>query len=154
MAVTHLLDVNVLLSLLWQDHEDHSLVARWFHANVKSWATTPTTQIGFVRVLSLKTVSRGFVTPLDAMDLLEKNLSDPRHVFWPADIEFVGPVRTTCHMLVGGKQTTDAYLVALAERHGGKLATLDRGVPELVKGRPAQDLIELIELPARTQGVQ
>ncbi len=146
MAVTRLLDVNVLLALLWQDHEDHDSVTRWFNAHVTSWATTPTTQVGFVRVLSLKTVSRGFVSPSDAMDLLQKNLSSPHHVFWPADIDFVGPVRAICHTIVGSKQTTDAYLVALAHRHKGKLATLDRGLPELVKGKPAQDLVELIDV--------
>jgi len=30
---------------------------------------------------------------------------------------------------------TDAYLLALAQHHGGKLATLDRGVPELIAER-------------------
>jgi toxin-antitoxin system PIN domain toxin len=154
MAVTRLLDVNVLLALLWRDHAEHRAVAGWFRSSVESWATCPPTQLGFVRVLSLPTVSKGFVAPADAMELLERNLVDPKHVFWPADIEFVDPVRSTCHRLVGSKQTTDGYLVALAHRYGGKLVTLDRSIPELVRGKPAEGAVELIELPSRPLGVQ
>jgi predicted nucleic acid-binding protein len=35
--------------------------------------------------------------------------------------------------LVGHRQVTDAYLLALCQRHGGLLATLDRGVAELAR---------------------
>lgn len=154
MAVTRLLDVNVLLALLWRDHAEHRAVAQWFRTSVTSWATCPPTQLGFVRVLSLPSVSKGFVAPADAMVLLEKNLADTRHIFWHADIEFVDPVRSACHTLVGSKQTTDAYLVALAQRHGGKLATLDRGILELVRDKPSAESVELIDLPSRPLGVQ
>ena len=89
------------------------------------------------------------------MDLLRKNLAaSPNHRFWSADIEFVDSVRSTCNALIGAKQTTDAYLVALAHRHGGRLATLDRGVAELVRDKPGQDAVELIELPSAPLGVQ
>lgn len=155
MAITYLLDVNVLLALLWWDHAEHLATVRWFRSGGVSWATTPVTQAGFVRVLSNRSVSRGFVSPEGAMDLLEKNLTAvPRHVFWPADIPFVAPVRSACQQIIGPKQTTDAYLVALALRHAGKLATLDRGILELVKDRPGEDAVELIELPPAPPGVQ
>ena len=89
------------------------------------------------------------------MDLLRKNLAAaPNHRFWSADIEFVDSVRSTCNALIGAKQTTDAYLVALAHRNGGKLATLDRGILELVRDQPGQDAVELIQLPAPSTGVQ
>jgi len=35
--------------------------------------------------------------------------------------------------LVGHRQVTDAYLLALAQHHQGKLATLDGGIIELIK---------------------
>jgi uncharacterized protein len=154
MAVTYLLDVNVLLALFWREHEDHVAVRAWFDASVESWASAPITQLGFVRVLSLTSVSKGFVSPSEAMRLLDRNLTNPRHVFWPADIEFVQPVRSTCQTLIGSKQVTDAYLVALAGRHGGRLATMDRGIAELAKTECARDLVEVLDLPPRLPGVQ
>ncbi len=33
------------------------------------------------------------------------------------------------------RQVTDAHLLALARRHGGRLATFDRGVSGLAEGR-------------------
>lgn len=33
--------------------------------------------------------------------------------------------------VIGHRQVTDAYLVALARHHGGRLATLDRGLAAL-----------------------
>lgn len=32
-------------------------------------------------------------------------------------------------VLIGSRQTTDAYLAGLAFRNGGRLATLDGGIP-------------------------
>lgn len=37
--------------------------------------------------------------------------------------------------LVGHRQVTDAYLLALAKQQDGKLATLDRGVASLIADR-------------------
>ena len=152
--MTYLLDANVLLALLWKPHAHHTAVRDWLAAVDGNWATTPLTQLAFVRLLSLNALTAGQVTPTRAMEVLERDLLDPRHVFWPADIEFVGPVRSACQPLVGGKQTTDAYLVVLSQRHGGKLATLDRGILELVKDKPGQDFVELIEAPAADLDLQ
>jgi predicted nucleic acid-binding protein len=49
----------------------------------------------------------------------------PEHEFWSnwlaySEINFVG--------VIGHRQVTDAYLVALASNHGGQLATMDRGL--------------------------
>jgi hypothetical protein len=33
---------------------------------------------------------------------------------------------------IGHRQVTGAYLLALAQNHGGKLATFDTGIPELI----------------------
>ncbi|MCB1018271.1 MAG: PIN domain-containing protein [Acidobacteria bacterium] len=150
----YLLDANVLLARHWKPHRHHPSVRHWFDSAVTEWATTPVTQAAFVRLLSIHAITGGTITPGRAMDALQYDLDAPNHVFWPADIAFVEPVRAACNTLIGPKQATDAYLVALALRHGGKLATLDRGVLELVRGRPGEEAVELIELPAEPQGVQ
>lgn len=61
--------------------------------------------------------------------------------------DHAGPVRWACSALIGSKQTTDGNVVASAYRHGGKLATLDRGTPELVRNKRAPDVVDLVELP-------
>jgi len=147
VAVTYLLDVNVLMALLWEPHIRHAAAFDWFRSNADSWATTPTTQLGFVRVASNSPATRGQVSPSRAMEALEVLMKRPGHVFWAADLDFIQPVRRLCHTLTGGNQTTDAYLMALAAAKGGRLATFDGGIRQLVKSRQASELVEIIEDP-------
>src|SRR5256885_10671251 len=53
----------------------------------------------------------------------------PRSTLFPYTTLF----RSTSLALVGHRQVTDAYLLALAQRHKAKLATFDIGVIELIK---------------------
>jgi predicted nucleic acid-binding protein len=50
------------------------------------------------------------------------------HTIWPDEIRY-----EAAHLggVIGHRQVTDAYLVALARHHGGRLATLDRGLAAL-----------------------
>jgi predicted nucleic acid-binding protein len=46
--------------------------------------------------------------------------------------------------MLGSRQLTDVYLLALAVRRGGRLVTLDRAVPlEAVVGARAEHLVSL-----------
>jgi len=47
--MTFLLDVNVLMALLWENHEHHQVARPWFR-QIPDFATSPVTQLGFVRV--------------------------------------------------------------------------------------------------------
>ena len=48
-----LLDVNVLIALLDQDHSMHAQALRWFAARAgDGWASCPITQNGCVRIMS------------------------------------------------------------------------------------------------------
>ncbi len=51
------------------------------------------------------------------------------HIFWP-DAIGCEQAFARAPLIVGHRQLTDFYLIALAEANGGVLATLDRGVPE------------------------
>ena len=152
MAVTYLLDVNVLVALLWEPHVRHASAMQWFRTHSESWATSPVTEMGFVRVATLSPVSRTHLTPARAIETLEAFSKHPNHVFWPADLPFPAAIDAACHPMTGGNQTTDAYLLSLAVHKGGKLATFDRGIVSLVKGRDAVEVIELIADPGA--GVQ
>jgi predicted nucleic acid-binding protein len=62
-----------------------------------------------------------------ALGLLERITAMPEHEFWPEDLPLASAISET-RPLVGHRQVTDAYLVALAGTRDGVLATLDRGV--------------------------
>jgi toxin-antitoxin system PIN domain toxin len=132
----YLLDVNVLIALTWPTHVHHATARRWFDRESRGgWATCPLTQLGFVRVSSNRAAIRDAVMPGEAVAMLERLTALPGHDFWPDEVAvpFAGPFASLS--LVGHRQVTDAYLLALAQHHGGKLATLDRGVPELIAER-------------------
>jgi predicted nucleic acid-binding protein len=67
------------------------------------------------------------VTPGDALRLLQRVCALPGHAFWPDDLS-LAELGRTLGSLIGHRQVTDAYLVALAASREGVLATLDRGV--------------------------
>lgn len=46
---TELPDVNVLVALLQPSHVGHEMAMQWFES-VESYATTPVTELGFVRL--------------------------------------------------------------------------------------------------------
>lgn len=142
-----LLDVNVLVALAWPTHVHHGAARRWFAANqAAGWATTPATEFGFVRVSSNPAAVGEALTPGEALIVLEQIRARPGHHSWaddvsPTDGRYVDPLR-----LVGHRQVTDAHLLALARRHAGRLATLDRAVAELA-GADAAERVAVIPVP-------
>lgn len=138
----YLLDVNVLVALMWPTHEAHSRTHKWFLRNGQhGWATCPFTEAGFVRVLSNPAFSPDAVTPQEALALLASNLKQGGHRFWPADLPL--PKAAERFRLVGHRQITDAYLLALAIHRRGKLATTDRAILSLLP--PAGEEVDRIE---------
>jgi hypothetical protein len=140
--LTDLLDVNLLVALAWPNHVHHVLAQEWFRGRRQGpWATTPVTESGFVRVSSNRSAVLTAVAPAEALSLLSRIREVPEHCFLPDDVELVigdGHVerdRVVTHSLV-----TDAHLLALARRHGARLATLDRGVVALA-GSDADDVV-------------
>lgn len=134
--MTALLDVNVLIALMWPAHEGHGRVQEWFGVHAGSgWATCPFTEAAFVRIVANPAFSRDAVTPWEAVKLLEVNTKHKGHQFWGDEIGFVAATREFEHRLTGHQQVTDAYLLGLAMHKKGKLATMDKGVSELLEER-------------------
>jgi toxin-antitoxin system PIN domain toxin len=128
-----LLDVNVLIALLWPAHEGHQRAQSWFAHNASAgWATCPFTQAAFVRIVSNPGFSRDAVTPKEAVNLLAVNVRHKSHQFWADEIDIVSAIWPLLGRLSGHQQVTDAYLLGLARHKRGKLATMDRGVAELL----------------------
>lgn len=125
----YLLDANVLIALAWPEHSAHDRASRWFsHHAERDWATCPMTQAALVRVLSNPAFSPRALTPSQALQVLTANVELPGHHFWSDSIGLREAVMRMSTALIGHQQVTDAYLVALAIHHRGKLATLDRRI--------------------------
>jgi hypothetical protein len=111
-----LLDVNVLLGCGWKTHADHPELLGWLLQG-NDWATCPITESGFMRI-SMTTAYQA------TFDDARKSLATLRtlrgHRFLSDDTE-----ASLLPVLSSYKDTTDAHLVTLAQRHGLKLATLD-----------------------------
>jgi toxin-antitoxin system PIN domain toxin len=124
-----LLDVNVLIALAWPNHVHHAAARRWFETSSShGWATTPVTELGFVRISSNKNVIPGAATPGHALGVLGALCRLPGHEFWPDDARLVDAPFPT-DRLGTHKQLTDVHLAALASLRKGRLVTFDRGIP-------------------------
>ncbi|MCL2423570.1 MAG: PIN domain-containing protein [Micrococcales bacterium] len=115
----HLLDANVLIALSHADHVHHDAATAWFAQN-PSAATCPITQGALVRFLvRTGTSTADITTALRALD------AAPGFEFWPDDLPYSAVAMSA---VIGHRQVTDAYLVALAHHHGSRLATFDQGL--------------------------
>lgn len=122
-----LLDVNVLLALAYQDHTDHDRVSLWYAALPREGVTLATSSIcelGFVRVSVQVGLEASIPAAADTLNGL----------FASSPIPFVrlsddlGASDLPAYVK-GPKQVTDGHLLGLARKHGGQLASLDRGIP-------------------------
>ena len=137
--MTRLLDVNLLMALLWENHEHHTQARSWFKS-VSAFATCPVVQLGFARVSSHPLLGYG-LTPELAFGVLRQFIADPRHEFIPDDLSCTDRVVRT-ELMTGANQITDRYLVALARQHGFSLATLDQPLAKSFADEPG--LVELL----------
>lgn len=95
-----------------------------------------------MRVSSNKRVIPDARPPREAIALLAAMRRLPRHTFWTDDVSIATAGAGPFERVVGYRQVTDAHLLALAIRRGGRLATFDRSVASLVPGR--EDTVELV----------
>ncbi len=129
----HLLDANALIALGWPAHEHHGRMLAWFKNHARQgWATTPFTQAAFVRIVSQPAFSGVAIGPREAAELLARNLAHRHHTFFPLDMEIAEVAGLCTGGLMGHRQVTDAYLLALSVKRKCKLVTFDSGVGQLL----------------------
>jgi toxin-antitoxin system PIN domain toxin len=133
--VIELLDVNLLVSLAWPNHVHHRPALAWFRSrDGQPWATTPFTEAGFVRVSSNASALPAAVTPTEALALLGRIRGLAGHRFLVDDLPLVVGACVVPDRIATYRVVTDAHLLAVARRHGARLATLDRGLAALAGG--------------------
>jgi hypothetical protein len=142
-----LLDVNALIALLWEEHPFHRRCAEWFvHSAKAGWATCPITESGCVRVLCTPAFTANPPSVQAAIRMIKTATESGReHRFWMDDLP-LSAVGTRWQNRLGPKQITDAYLLALAIQHRGKLVTFDRRILQLApEGSVERDALEILK---------
>lgn len=123
----YLLDVNALVAFGHAEHQFYARIATWAAEMAKSeiphFATSPITELGFIRVLA----QAYGVNITQAKDLLSRLKKSTEYKF-----EFLVDDHDASKLpkwVSGPKQTTDGHLLVLAKSNGGVLATLDERIP-------------------------
>jgi hypothetical protein len=86
------------------------------------------TQNGCVRILS-QPAYPGAAPPAVIVARLREATDTQWHAFWPDAVSLVAPGTLEWRHVLGSRQLTDVYLLALAVHHDGRLVTLNGGVP-------------------------
>ena len=144
MSGVSLLDVNLLIALFDPDHIHHEIAHDWFSDDGRGgWATCPLTENGFLRTANTARKT-DFVQLPDLIDHLRTFQSSGGHHRWNDDVTLLDERLFDAHAIRGRRQLTDVYLLGLAVKHGGSLATFDARIPlAAVKGARTKHLIVL-----------
>jgi toxin-antitoxin system PIN domain toxin len=139
-----LLDVNVLIALFDADHIHHDIAHDWFAENRRHrWATCALTQNGFLRVLT--NVRSGVESDQATIFASLRTLCSAKdHVFWQNSVSLLDESVFDSDVLVSHHHITDIYLLALAVKMRGRVATFDKHIPvRAVRGATAECVVVL-----------
>lgn len=124
-------------------HAHHQAAHGWFaEKGHRAWATCPLTENGYIRIASHPSYPNrpGDVSAVSA--ILRQLRESQGHHFWADDIsllDILDPAALLTHAHI-----TDVYLLGLAVKKRGRLATFDRRIPTgaVRDGREGLELIE------------
>jgi toxin-antitoxin system PIN domain toxin len=126
-----LLDVSLLVALFDSDHVHHEAAHDWFADHgAYGWATCALTQNGFVRILAnprYPTTVR--YRPAELLQHLHQFCGSKHHVFWAESVSLTDTKIFNAALIRGHRQVSDVYLLGLAKKMRGYLATFDAGIP-------------------------
>lgn len=130
-----LLDVNVLIALLDEEHVHHDAARHWMRENIRhGWATCPITQNGCLRIMAQPGYSNRIPASRVAERLREATATD-HHRFWSDNVSLLEARTVDWGRIIGPRQITDVYLLALAVERHGRFVTFDaRIAPDAVRG--------------------
>lgn len=139
-----LLDVNVLIALLDPLHTQHEIAHAWFGQNDTGWASCALTQNGFLRIVSHPRYPNALASPAEALPLLADLCARSEHQFWVDEVSLLDAELVDGDRLLTHGQLTDTWLLALAVRKGGLLASFDKRLvtDAVAGGRAALHIID------------
>ena len=138
-APWYLLDVNVLVSLLDEDHMHHLPATEWFDTPGLQWAVCPFTEAGFLRYMTRP--KTGDMNMEEVTAMLARLAQEPGYHYQPISADWHTLCGPFFKRLFGHNQITDAYLLGLAVRERMVLVTFDRAMLHLAGERNKHVLI-------------
>ena len=147
--MARLLDINLLIALGDRDHVHHRAARSWFgKISSDGWATCPTTENGFLRVITNPKYPGCPGPPARVLPLLQALRQLPGHLFWKEELSIASGGAISFTERTSHKAITDLYLLALAVERRGKLATLDTRIDPtcVVGGSAALEMIDVAEI--------
>src|SRR5262249_27040502 len=124
--VTLLLDANVLIALVVQDHVHHDAAEDWLAGTTGAFASCPLTQGSLVRLLLREGQTVSTVTAV-----VQALIHHARHEFWADDISYSD---VSMHGVVGHRQVRAPSRAPLARSAGAALPSFDKGRAKLHPG--------------------
>jgi predicted nucleic acid-binding protein len=80
----------------------------------------------------------------DAVQRLAAATATELHEFWPDDVSLLDSRAVDTSRVLGPRQVTDVYLLALAVRRGGRFVSFDPSIArEAVRGAARHNLLQL-----------
>ena len=123
-----LLDINVLIALLDASHVMHDTATGWLEKNLnEGWASCPITQNGVIRIMSQPAYPNSHAL-LDVSNRLSLACAENYHIFWPDEVSILDSKFFKRDNILGHRQITDVYLLALAVYNEGRFVTFDKRV--------------------------
>jgi toxin-antitoxin system PIN domain toxin len=140
-----LLDVNVLIALLDDAHVFSRRANEWLDAAPRRIATCPIVENGVIRIMSAPSYSTVHRATAEQIAEGLRSLTEAvDHEFWPDEISMLDESLVDFSRLHGHRQVTDAYLLALAVRRGGVIASFDTALPlTAVRGASKRHLLAI-----------
>ncbi len=121
--------VNVLIALLDADHIHHHMATAWLSTNIhQGWASCPLTQNGCIRIMAQPGYPHA-LAPVQVARRLAEATGTEYHAFWADDLSLLETGMVQWESVLGPRQVTDVYLLALAVHQGGRFVTFDRAIP-------------------------
>jgi uncharacterized protein len=137
-----LLDVNVLIAFVDENHVHHRYVRNWFFRRGEaSWGMCAFTEAGFLRVTTRERT--GGLTILQAADLLAQLRLRSGYRYWSITESWTQIVAPFASRIYGHQQVTDAYLLGVAVKESGILVTMDKAVSYLAGPQYSNNVLVL-----------
>ena len=141
-----LLDINVIIALLDSGHVMHRAAQDWMGRELEhGWATCPLTENGVVRIMAQPAYPNRQPAGRVAERLAEA-CRHGSHQFWPEQISLLQDGLIRWERLLGHRQITDAYLLALAVTQGGRFVTFDQRISVDLVAEASPAHLAVIEL--------
>ena len=141
-APRYLLDVNVLVALLDEDHIYHQAVTQWYDTPGLQCAVCPFTEAGFLRYMTRP--KTGNLSMVEATAMLARLAQESGYHYQPISADWHTLCGPFFQRLFGHNQITDAYLLGLAVHEDLVLVTFDSTILHLA-GKYGSHVLVLTE---------